>query len=879
MFYRRSLSCLVALAVALSLTPRGSAATSNPPEKGSSDQQLYQAYSEFFFLKRDMDFAIEMSLRETFLAWLYQGINVEVDARSKGDPFGTLEAITPPELAGMEEESYAFPDSLNEAPLRIRYLANEDFQRKEFNHKYLQARLIKDRLLRTAAPEQKQRMFKYDLESTMIAFRDQRYREVILQSDELIDRYGFADVSDLTFTRAEAYFATQLYAQSQLDYQYVIDHSSDGWYRLRSLEKLIALAGDRGESAMVYANWQKYAAECGENRDGNYWVTAELTARYLMAGEDWDHALEILSSVPAGSGFDQAALHLSADCSLALLELDEAEAKYNEFLQPVKGKKITDEEVSQVLLKLGYVDFLRGRFDVAYNTFSSVEGKGDIAERSHLSAIWCLYRLSAYQLVIDHCNQFLQTYPQSEYFYEVRNLIAFSNEMMGQAESALENYRVVMSAIDDRQDFYDFNRELSAINGAVGRLEELEAQIFLGGERDLFPDYLKIHKELSKLVDGVKFARALKTTPFLKEVLKEQRDLYAFFKDQETLEEDIYDTQDARLLEEYQSSIGSLKDIGAELSAGVRYYMSQKSLAQREQDQIFQSQVSDSIKSRVEREWYSTREAIELARQYRENSTGKVDAATLLEISTIETGLVSIQDQILRVQYSLRKYDAATVTSNIDTWSDFAYQRYTYGGLNFDYLYAKENRIEELDQYIRQVGSLLQEREIARRDTVSLPAELVMASKSGEPPYFAPAVQLWGSVKPVSALSDETGSGEMVQPPTETTPAASSEAMPNSEAETVPGPDDGVTPSETPSETAPGSSETVPNEEMPEGVMPEGSSMVEPTSDAQPAVEETGAGMEEMETAEPDSLGGDTTGTIPPETGGNEEPQNGPSVP
>ncbi len=920
MLNRRSLSFLVALAVALSLTPRGSAATLSPAEQGSSDQKLYKAYSEFFFLKRNMDFALEMSLRESFLTWLFQGINVEVAVRSKDDPSGTLAAIDPPELKGLDEESYAFPDSLLDAPLRIRYLANEKYQRTEFNHKFLQARLIKDQLIRTATAEDKKRMFKYDLESTILAYNNNKYREVIMQSDELVDRYGFNQMGDLIFCRAESYLALQMYDQAQSDYQSVVETSDDSWYRLRSLGRLISLAGDKGATKQVLEYWQQYQIENGEKREETYWSTAELVSRYLMAGEEWKEAQALLDSIPADLSFSLTVKLRSADCSLALLELDDAEARYEEILAPVKGKKLSDEETNDARLKLGYVEFLRGRFDVAFERFNSIQGVGDVAERGQLSAVWCLYRLSAYQQVIDRCNLFVKEYPQSQYFYEVRTLTGISEEMLGKGDSALQNYRVVMSALDDRQDFYDFNRELGAINSAVGRLQAIESQIFLGGERDLFPAYMKIRRELLGLVEGLKFARAIKATPFLKEVLKEQKALYETFENQSDLEDQIYDAQDAMMLEEYQKGIGKLTDIGSEISSGIKFYKAQQPLAQREQDKLYESQVSDTLKAKLEREWVATQKAIALTRQYLDRNMSTADPMTLIEITSIETGLVSLQDQILNVRSSLRKFGQDKVVTNIDIWSDFAYQRYTYGGLSFDYLYSKENRIEELDQYIRQVGTLLQEREAARRDTISLAADLIPASNPGEPPYFAPSVPLWGTTKPTSPLSDQMTNEEAAQSvdtvtAMETTPDGQPEAPTTDgevKEEVVPSTDtemensvpadfepenEGMAlPGDTPAESsepglespsdsqgqseAPTNSETQNEEVAPPGgselenTAPEG---IEPTSE--PEVEPEVPTLGNMETTTPDSLGKDSTDVPPPETTGSEEPQNAPSIP
>lgn len=744
MFNCRSLSCLLVLAVVLTLAPRGSTAPADSLEGGSPDQ-LFQAYSAFFFLRRDVDFALEMTLRESFLAWLYVGINAEVDARSGDDLNGTLRAISPPELQGLDEESYAFADSLLEAPLRIRFLAWEDYQRTEFNHKFLQARLIKDRLIRGATPEQRKRMFNRDLESTFLTYRDEDFRDAILRFDELIDSYGYTDVSDLAFFRGESYLGIQIYDQAQADFQFVADHSAEPWYRLRALERLIALAGDHGSVSRVKQLWSQYDFEAGGQKGDDYWRIAEMTAKYLIVGSEWKAARDILDAIPNDSADPASAALRAADCSLALLELDDAEARYNALLSPAKEEKGASgpEVLAEARLKTGYIDYLRGDFDTAFQKLGSVKGAGDVAERAEIGCIWALFRLSAYPQVISRCQKFINDHSQSQYLYEARCLIGFSSEMMGSADPALDNYRVVMLALDDRQEFHDFNYELAAISDALGRLQELEAAIFVGGEIDLFSEYLNVRRQLQRLMDGLRFVRSLKTTPFLKDVLKEQKELYALFQEQNELEQKLYAAQDSKLLDQYQQTLSSLMNVGSELATGIRYYMKQKSLLQREEDKLYEMQMSDTLRAQLEQEWGATREALALVRQYRESADQSADPHTLVDLTGVEIELAGVQDHILKVRADLRRFGQEAVVSNLDLWSDFAYSRYTYGGLNFDFLYSREDRIGQLDEYIQQVRQLLQQREEARRDTVKLALELVPASNAGEPPYYPPPVPLW----------------------------------------------------------------------------------------------------------------------------------------
>jgi len=644
-------------------------------------------------------------------------------------------------------------------------------------------------------------------------------------------------MGDIAFFRGETYLAIQLYDPAIADYQFVVEHSTEAWYRLRSLERLISLTGDRGNVVAVMKYWKQYETEA-TNKDADFWATADVAGRYLLAKGEWEDARVIFDLIPETAPEYQTAAVRAADCQMALLNLDDAESRYITLLTPVKEKKdLPKDLVADANLKLGYIDYLKGEYDQAYTKLSSIRAEGEVGERAEIGSIWALYRLSAYPQVITRSEKFIADHPHSQYHYEARCLIGFADEMMGQSGGALDNYKIVMSALDDRQDFHDYNYELQEITRSLGRLEELEDIIFLGGEREYFPEYLAVRKRLNSLMDGVRFVRAMKSTPFLKDVIKEQKELYDVFAAQGDLEQQIYDTQDTKLFDQYQQAVGELTDIGTQLNAGVKYYMKQRTLIQREEDKLYEVQMSDSVKKSLEHEWDETRKAMALVKEYMA-SNENMDAQTMVDLAGVEIELSGVQDHILRVQSDLRRYGQEIVTSNLDVWSDFAYQRYTYGGLNFDFLYSRESRLSELDGYIQQINSLRQDRARAKADTLKLAAELIPAGKAGDAPYFAPQVPLWGLAVAVDSPKEETQPEAAAQDTTVTTPmvepAQPAEEPPVEEA--APTTSDEVTPATSTEEVPP------PAEAAPESA-PEDNS----DTPSAPPPENSGSGGENLQ--------------------------------
>jgi len=805
MLIRRSLGSLTGLlALTLSLCAQNVSAPESAAGDVNSSEQLYRAYSEFYFLRRDIEFTLEMTLRESFLAWLYQGIAQEASSRAADAPSATLDAISPPELAGYNESEYAVGEIPADAPLRIRYAAYMNYLHSEFNHKYLQARLIKDRLIENATHEQCKRMFKRDTESAMLAYRDELYRDAILRFDECINAYGYVDVADIVFYRAETYLALHLYELAFADYLYVIEKSSDAKLRVVALERLIPLVGDRGDISVMLEFWTQYQTEFGP-QSAKYWTMAELAARYLFASSRWSEARAIFMSIPTNSPNYMEAQLRAGDCSLALIDLDDARARFTSLVDMPVGKnggiKAFAVIKREAQIRLGYINYMRGEYDLAFANFSRIKGDDDLAEHSELMSIWSLYKLNSYTNVQQLCNEFITAHPNSQYLYEAKCLLGFAQEMMGGADNALKDYRSVMGALDDRQDFHDFNYELKAIAEALGELNRMEEMIFMAGESDLFPDYLALRQKLSSLTNGVKLARAIKTTPMLTEILKEQVALGELFAEQQAFEQQLYEAQDTKLFNEYRNIVDGLMDSGSELSAAVRFYMKQKSLIQREQDQQFEALMVDTLRNRLEREWAMTREALNLLRAER-TRIGITDPSALVDLSGLEVDLTALQDRILKVRNDLKKLGQDRVKSNLDEWSDFAYQRYTFGGLNFDNFYAQQHRLDALDRYIQQTGQILRERIEARKTVRELPVELILVTQPNEAPYYAPMAPLWG-VQPA----------ERVSPPTESMPAPLPEGSLEPPAEPTAPIQDEPVPTEIPGETTPADPQVKPADE------------------------------------------------------------------
>lgn len=740
----RSLSIIVALAVTTVLFPLGTKATAET-QKAPSPDAIFEVYSEFYMFQRHVEFSLEMATRESYLTWLYQGINTEVRKRRKEDLNGTLNALSPPELKGYSESDYSFPEDIDPNSSRDIYLALENYQRDEFDHKFLQTRLIKNRLIKSATPAQRARMFKNDLETAVLNYRDGHYRDAIVRFDELIGRYGYADINDIVFYRAESYFAIQLYHRAAEDYKRVLKAATDEEIQRRSLERIIVINADRGDLGVAQEYWKQYIDRYGENRDENYWMTHGLMARYQMAGGNWRDAQALFDMIPSSTeGFIQAKLQ-AAQCALQMLDLEDAEKRIIALWNGnIDGVQVPSAVKQQARFNLGLVDFLYGDYDLAFINLSKAKVKGEMQEMAVIGSAWALYKLGASEEVIKICNEFLEEHPESQYQYEAISLIGYCRELIGKDSLAVADYKRIMSAVDDRQEYRDINHERLVLTKAKDELMELEEVIFLQNRRDLFSRYMELKKTIRLLSEKIQLAETYKTSPFIKDLLVEQRLVYKAYTDRLDLQQQIFESEDTKLINQYDEVVHQLQELANQLSAGIKFHIGKTTLIQREEKDRFSENLSDSIQFRVNEEWEAIESTRNTLRTTLENLDDDVSVDLLMRLTDMDLRLYNQQDKLLLFQRYIDQNQPRALQCNLDQWSDFAYQRYTYKGLDFDEFYLKQDRAGNLDDYIQQVSQVIALRRKIEADTLKLMADLVPDVSKSEL-YHAPVVPLWSS--------------------------------------------------------------------------------------------------------------------------------------
>jgi len=844
-------------------------------------EQLFSSQRAYYLYQRSIEFSDRMIVREAFLKWLYDGINSEVIKRRKEDLSSTLRTLSPPELSNLKEKSYSLPQNWQKMSPGEKYVFWEESVLSEYNRKYLEARLIKDALIRNAKPDQMKRMFKRDLTEAFYVYRDEDFQLASIYLDELIHNYSYSNMSDLIFYRGESYFALKLYDRAFRDYEVTVERSDDRALRLKALAKMLIISGDIGRLQQAIELWEDYQRD-SRDKDEDYWRIADMTARYLYSGGELAAAKEVFDQIPESMPFYGLSLLRAADCALRQFQLDEAEKRYLPLIKGRSGgKNVSNEIQDEARLKLGYVDFLRGDYDLAFVNFNSLrEEEGKLYEKAMIASCWSLYKLDAYKQAVKLSDQFLRDYPVSDHKYEALCIIGYCKEKLDQFDPAVETYTKVMSAVDERKEFRDLTYEKTDIQLLLDEIKRLEPIIFMQGRADLFDDYRDLRYKATVMLDRARLAEGIKASPMLLNLMEEQREIYRIMTEQTSLKKKILKENEIDFYYEYEDIIFSLMDMSTDVDLAIQHHLDhEKEVIQVEEQRVSNAMQRDSLLLDLRYEWKATDKALADARSYLINPRG-IDSETLAELAGLERELVDIQDQMVYARKELGDEDieARIAKSDLDAWSDFAYQRYTYGGLKFENLAEQQKRLGQIDEYIQQINQLLADKRYEEVDTSTFLAEMMPTSPEGVDAYYAPPIPLWDAETSTfsdyakkkameraaeeieDAPSDPEEPSEMDEsPPTDASPSAE-EMTPPDEGVSQPQPEEGGV-EEPEAEMSEPTEEEMPTQDEPSGeadVPTDEEAVSEPEDDA--------------ETVPVEEVTDEPSGDLPPEEAGEEVP-------
>lgn len=678
-----------------------------------SAAQDFQELRTRYFIDRSVEYAEKLLLKEEILGVLYHCTAAEIEVRKDDGIDPSLLSVPCANLEAQQFDRNA--PEMADAGIAERYRLWVDFEEKEYQRRLQAILALRAALIEAAVPQQKQRMFRRELNYALKYYADSNWDPARIFFDRLLDDYNYREVDDILFYQSQVCFQQGQFGAALGYLLTLIEGSPQSKYRPRSYDQaseiLSELNDDRGliELYNVYLN---------EGSPGQPAEMGGMHVRAARARVNYGHyrlAVTTLERVDPNSPYYLASLYLLAECLALQEDWTRAVDVLTKMLRIKRGvlpydrwRLLNDE----ARVKLAYIYYQWGDYQEASRLFKQVKSNSPFYDRVLLGYAWIAFQLDNYEEGVRRSEELLRFYPYSSEAYEAGSLAGYCYEQMGEEAVAMAHFFSVLEAGVGQSKLQAFMKERQRLTEALNQLRALEETAFSSDDEALFETYKNLRNVLEINQKKVSLAELLEVNARMRALVAERVLLDKLTRDADRVEENVMLNDDAALVDRFLHLDGRLQSILEELETMRIEQMKSTPLYYHEAYIGHLNTVADSLSSRVESEIDSLIVSIALTeRLYREaldNGQPEQCLAFGLQIDRYNEALNQSYEYHAVSEIAKRP----ALKTRVDRWSDFSFHRFAMGGMEFEELDRKYERLKQVEDYILTLMEMLEVREM-----------------------------------------------------------------------------------------------------------------------------------------------------------------------
>ncbi len=717
----------------------------------------FEAGQRLYYREKLDDVTRELIVQEKLLAARLVSITEELrrrglDPRALSLDLDPLLREAAPSLETLDKDEADFR-------ARVQYWIQR--QRELLIFKQMQAVGVRERLIASPSPAQLQAMFQFELERAVKTYATGDFRLAALLFGDLLEGFPYSNLDDVLFFQAEAEFADGAYDSASRLYRRLLREFPVSEYRLPAFRHLIYIRA-------MYDQHVIAIDECAEF-DWRAFIgdpeTAYLCGLEFYRVQRFAEAREILGGLPREDVHYFRALHLVGLSLILENDFDAAIEVFEELLElPRKGivKDVNKALREDARLKLGYLYFEADDFGRAAEMFESIDKGGALHAQALLGRAWSSMSLADHEQAFEHAVQMVEHYPDSPYRYEAQTLAGYASERMQNREQANLYYEGVLAEAERGESLRNLAQERREIQRMLRRLVAQEMEVFEGGLRESFGEYMELKRKVRTLMKRIKYTELQTANESMAEFIVERQQVIHLLKRLKELT-DI----DRRAVDEQ-----TRREIAA-LHRQVRSLLNRIRLAgfveiQRQPLMLYESTAQAASTMLDSLALASTRELAQLQASRAESELLEGGVATpgdQLTLALQRHRVETLTDELEHLRHEASTMSRPSAGSNLERWSELAFSRLAIGDIRFDELERIEDRIGELDGYIDSIDELLEGGTTGESRTI--PVEDPAAEEAPEEaPIESPAEDPAAEEAPGESPAEEVAPGAE-EPPRE----------------------------------------------------------------------------------------------------------------
>lgn len=313
----------------------------------------------------------------------------------------------------------------------------------EFKLRQTRTELIRTKLLKTATPEEADRMFRRDLREALQAYAAGDFVLSRLLLRDVIETHpGVPVMDDVLYYAAESSFALNYLDEALRTGERLAGRYPLSPYTAKALAKKLFIQYAYGRVDSLQETYDRLLAVRNRLEDEPFGVASYVAGLAAFNRGAFGDALAALARVPAGTAYAFPARYLSAACHSNLNNDDSAMAVYYRLASgPANPERdpVLRRIRNNARLKLGLIYYERGENRRAITLFNQVDDDFQKDDLTLLARAWSAYRSGRPVEALANTETLLTQTLFSGYQYEAQVLAARSKELLGQPDEALRD--------------------------------------------------------------------------------------------------------------------------------------------------------------------------------------------------------------------------------------------------------------------------------------------------------------------------------------------------------------------------------------------------------------------------------------------------------
>ncbi len=583
----------------------------------------------------------------------------------------------------------------------------------KYEAKFAEYLVMKKSLIARGTERQRARMLERDVSDAMLNYASGKYAVAERQFDIILRDYRpyFSNFEAIYFFKAESQYARLQYEQAYRTYSELLEHYPATRYKTDAYLRLLTIAQTLNRKTDFFqrlAEVEKFIKEVPEQVKNRIYYLAGYYSLQLKKIRD---AEKYLSRISSNSKYYYPGLYLKG---IALANRKAYELTSKTFLQLVDARNMpwSEAEVSLIknnaLLRLGFIQYERGKYEAAYEYFNRVSRGVDNRDQVLIGMAWAQMKSGEYEDTINNVQNLFQNYLSSNYTYEALVLSAHCKRLLNQPEEALQELRYVTNARGVLELANKYNSERAKLLKQIDELERMEEQTLENQDSHLYRIIAEIKMQAQQRLLNLGRSGAVGST-MLQEFDSERKEIYRQIKELDEIIEtaksykkfDVVATASKRrerlikALAAYQSD-KKIKHVN---------YFLDFPLATRESATKYRRDIVKNILREMQIEKKRIVSALQEAEKLLAAGTltsKKIDFVALKE------DLDVLQDRIDKFQTWLSTYDIEEINTDFDHWADFS--GFGLSDITIQELEKRERKISDYSEHINAIEELMSSR-------------------------------------------------------------------------------------------------------------------------------------------------------------------------